>query len=190
MKDVLTIDCGEIILREFTVEDVDAIFEITSQPEVYEFLPTWKSTREQRLHWVTQYEIPSNQSFFSAMPNIEGENYVKFGILLKETGEFIGFCHSGHKVGLPAPNREIAYGISKHYRNKGYTTLAAKGLIQFLFERTNVEVLNAIAVPRNIGSNRVIEKCGFRLIGDVDIDNETYHHYLLQKSDWLQNKTC
>ena len=60
MNSGFKIDCGEILLREFRVEDVDAIYEITSQPEVYEFLPDWKSTKEQRLEWVTNYEIPSN----------------------------------------------------------------------------------------------------------------------------------
>lgn len=45
MNDLFTIDCGEILLREFRIEDVDAIYELTSQPEVYEFLPDWRSTR-------------------------------------------------------------------------------------------------------------------------------------------------
>jgi ribosomal-protein-alanine N-acetyltransferase len=39
MNNIFTIDCGEILLREFRTEDVDAIYELTSQPEVYEFLP-------------------------------------------------------------------------------------------------------------------------------------------------------
>lgn len=34
------------LLREFGTEDVDAIYELTSQPEVYKFLPDWRSTRE------------------------------------------------------------------------------------------------------------------------------------------------
>lgn len=46
------IDCEEIFLREFSIEDVDAIYELTSQPEVYEFLPDWRSTKEQRANWV------------------------------------------------------------------------------------------------------------------------------------------
>ena len=37
MNKLFTIDCGEIILREFTIEDVDRIYEITSQPEVNNF---------------------------------------------------------------------------------------------------------------------------------------------------------
>lgn len=45
MKNLFTIDCGEILLREFSVEDVDAIYEITSQAEVYTYLTDWKEGR-------------------------------------------------------------------------------------------------------------------------------------------------
>lgn len=38
LNNLFTIDCGEILLREFRVEDVDDIYSITSQPEVNEFL--------------------------------------------------------------------------------------------------------------------------------------------------------
>ncbi len=73
-NNLFTIDCGEILLREFRIEDVDAIYELTSQPEVYEFLPDWWSTREQRLNWVINYEVPSNKGFLRAVPNVSGQN--------------------------------------------------------------------------------------------------------------------
>lgn len=188
MNQLFTIDCGDIFLREFRVEDVDAIYEITSQPEVYEYLPDFKSTREQRLDWVTNYEIPLNKKFLSALPNIEDQTYLRLGIVLKETGEFIGFCNTGIKKELPFPNREIAYAISKHYRNKGYTTKAVKGLINYLFENTNVELLNAVALTRNLSSNRVIQKSGFKFLSELEIKNEMHSHYTLHKNEWQSNR--
>lgn len=182
MNKLFTIDCGEIFLREFRVEDVDAIYELTSQPEVYNFLTDWRSTREQRLNWVTNYEIPSNREFLSFVPNIEGQNYLKLGIVLKETGEFIGFCNKGIKEELDEPNREIAFAISKHYRNRGYTTKAVKGLVKYLFEKTDVELLNTIVLTHNESSNKVILKCGFRYKGSIEINDQKYYHYILQKS--------
>ena len=179
MNDLFTIDCGEILLREFRIEDVDAIYALTSQPEVYEFLPDWRSTREQRLDWVTNYEIPDNKVFLANIPNI-GEGWLKLGIVLKETNEFIGFCNTGINEELSGPNREVAYAISKYYRNKGYTTQAVKGLVNYLFKNTNVEQLNAVVVPSNIASNKVIAKCGFHLQGDVEIDDQLYYHYTLK----------
>lgn len=188
MNDLFTIDCGEILLREYRVDDVDAIYELTSQPEVNKFLPDFKTTREQRLDWVTNYEIPSNKVFLAAVPNIEEQTYLRLGIILKETGEFIGFCMTGIKEELSTPNREIAYAISKYYRNKGYTTKAAKGLINYLFENTNVELLNAISLTQNVCSNRVIQKSGFKFVGDIEIENQKYYHHILQKSEWKSNK--
>ena len=183
MNDLFTIDCGEILLREFRIEDVDAIYELTSQPEVYEFLPDWRSTREQRLDWVTNYEIPDNKEFLANVPSI-GERWLKLGIVLKETDEFIGFCNTGIKEELSGSNREVAYSISKHYRNKGYTTQAVNGLINYLFENTDVEQLNAVVLPRNVASNKVLDKCGFQLSGNIKIEDQLYYHYTLLKSEF------
>ena len=189
MENLFIIDCGEIVLREFRVEDVDAIYELTSQPEVYEFLPDWHSTREQRLNWVTNYEIPSNKEFLSAIPDISEQNYLKLGIILKETGEFIGFCNTGIKEELNEPNREIAFAISKYYRNRGYTTMAVKGLVKYLFENTNVELLNDIVLPHNVSSNKVIQKCDFRYIRKIEIEDQQYFQYILHKEKWRVQNT-
>ena len=85
------------------------------------------------------------------------------------------------------PNREIGYAVSKNYRNKGYTTQAAKGLIKYLFENTNLDVLNATALTYNKPSNRVIEKCGFKFINNVEIENHEFYYYKLNKSEWENN---
>lgn len=188
MSELFTIDCGEFYLREFTIDDVDAIYEITSQPEVYEFLPDWKSTREQRYHWVKNYEIPSNKKFLAEVPDVTYPNYFKLGMILKETGKFIGFCNTGTKEELPAPNQEIVYAISKEYRNRGYVTKAVRELINYLFTNTNIEVLNAVALLENGGSNKVIQKTGFQFTGEMDIDKQKHNHYILVKEDWSRNK--
>ena len=185
MNNLFTIDCGEILLREFRTEDVDAIYELTSQSEVYEFLPDWRSTREQRLDWVTNYEIPDNKEFLANIPSI-GEGWLKLGIILKETEEFIGFCNTGIKDELSEPNREVAYAISKRYRNKGYTTQAVKGLVKYLFENTDVEHLNAVVLPRNVASNKVIAKCGFQRTENVEIEDQLHYRYTIDKKEWMK----
>ena len=105
------------------------------------------------------------------------------GIVLKETDEFIGFCNTGIKEELKGPNREVAYAISKHYRNRGYTTQAVNGLVNYLFENTDVEQLNAVVLPRNVASSKVIAKCGFQFKGDVTIESQRYSHYTLAKNE-------
>ncbi|WP_226617563.1 GNAT family N-acetyltransferase [Cytobacillus firmus] len=184
MKKKILIDCGEVILREYRIEDVQALYEITSQPEVYEFIPGAQATLEQRVDWMKNYEIPANEKFKSSMPDLKDAGFLNLGIILKKTGEFIGFCNTGIKDELPEPNREIGYAISKHFRNKGYSTLAAKGLIGFLFEKTALETLNAVALTSNASSNKVLQKCGFKLAGEIEIDGGQFFHYTIRKRDW------
>ncbi|URM34648.1 GNAT family N-acetyltransferase [Cytobacillus firmus] len=184
MNEEIMIDCGEVILREYRMEDVQALYEITSQPEVYEFIPGAQATLEQRVNWMENYEIPANEKFKSSMPNLKDAGFLNLGIILRETGEFIGFCNTGIKEELPEPNREIGYAISKHYRDKGFSTLAAKGLVGFLFENTALETMNAVALISNTSSIKVLQKCGFKRAGEIEIDGESFFHYTIRKKDW------
>ncbi|WP_282942284.1 GNAT family N-acetyltransferase [Paenibacillus sp. RC67] len=182
-KNVFTIQCEDIVLREYRLEDLDDFYELTQQPEIYRYLPGWNVSKERRLDWMVNYEIKENKQFLKAVS--EGghvdELRLRLGIILKETGKFIGWCCTGMKKELPPPNREIMYAVSKDHRNKGYTTQAALGLIQYLFENTDVEILNVIALHNNIPSNAVIQKCGFIYKDRIEIQSEYYNHYTLSK---------
>lgn len=183
---ILMIDCKDVILREYIVADLDDFHTLTWQPEIYEYLPGWNVSKEQREEWFINYEIPANKQFIHAVSRGEdiGDLRLRMGIILKETGKFIGWCCTGLKDELPLPNREIMYAISKDHRGKGYTTQASLGMINYLFENTNVEVLSAVALIDNLPSNRVIQKSGFNFQGIIELDHEEYNYYILTKNDW------
>ena len=75
--------------------------------------------------------------------------------------------------GAPGEDRtvEIAYGISPAYQGRGYATEVARKLIQFARESGRVSLVCAHTTPTNGPSKRVLEKCGFKLIGEV-MDSE------------------
>jgi RimJ/RimL family protein N-acetyltransferase len=188
-EELFRIDCEDIYLQEFSIDDAINIYRISNQPQIFKFLPDWKSTKEQRIDWVTNYEIPANKAFLNAVKrtaSIEG-HFLKLGVFIKETNELIGWCCTGIKDKLPIPNREIMYAISNEFQRKGYATKASMALIDFLFTNTNVEILNAVALINNVSSNKVIEKCKFTYQGQLTIENERYNHYILSKSVWRKN---
>ncbi|MBU5346971.1 GNAT family N-acetyltransferase [Paenibacillus lautus] len=165
------------------VEEVDAIFKITHEPEIRQFLPGWDVPREQRLEWLTNYEVVENRQFLQAVQNggDVGQLRLRLAMVLKETGECIGWCNTGPKEELPQPNREIMYGISNQHYNKGYTTQAVRALIQFLFRNTNACELSAVAVVHNHASNKVIQKCGFKYVGEIELEQKRHHLYKLHR---------
>lgn len=184
-ENIFTIDCEDVILREFTVNDLDDFHSLTWQPEIYKYLPDWNVSKEQRKDWLVNYEIPENKQLLDAISQgfDIGDLRLRLGIILKETQEFIGWCCSGIKEELPPPNREIVYAISKDYRGKGYTTQATKGMINYLFENSNIEMLSSISLLDNISSNKVIEKSGFIFQNIIKIDDKEYIYYQLHKKN-------
>lgn len=182
LKKIFTIECEDIVLKEFQLEDLDELYSLTLQTEITDILPDWKATKEQRKEWLINMHMKSNKEFLEVVPNV-GEQWLTLGIILKETNEFIGWCCTGPCDELPKPNREIGYAISKYHRNKGYMTQAVQGLIRYLFENTNVAALNAIALADNAPSNKVIQKCGFKYIDNVKIGEREFYHYKHAKKE-------
>jgi [ribosomal protein S5]-alanine N-acetyltransferase len=94
-----------------------------------------------------------------------------FAIIHKIDNVLIGTC------GFPGPPdsngiAEIAYGIAPTYQGKGYATEAATALIGFASNDSRVKIICAHTLAELNASTRVLEKCGFKKIGDaVDPEN-------------------
>ena len=146
-----TIITERIILRKPKMEDAIFVFNNwASDPEVAKYV-TWnahKTIEESKAivaYWLEQEKDP---------------NTIRFMITLKETGEPIGAIDV---VGYIDDVPEVGYCLSRKYWNKGIMTEICSEFVRYLFSLGYKKVLIE-ADERNIGSNRVIEKCGFNFI--------------------------
>ena len=57
--------------------------------------------------------------------------------------------------------KQLGFSLNPNYWNKGYMTEAVKLVIDYVFQRTDCEVLEVGHHSDNYRSKRVIEKCGF-----------------------------
>jgi RimJ/RimL family protein N-acetyltransferase len=63
---------------------------------------------------------------------------------------------------------EIGYGIAVAFRNKGYATEAAQGLINHAFRMPQVTVVIAHTLAEQNASGEVLLKCGMRRVAEID----------------------
>lgn len=85
--------------------------------------------------------------------------------LVVVAGEPFGAGLAGFK-GAPGPDGtvEIGYGIDPAYRNRGYTTEAARALITWAFQNPDCRAVIAPGTPKdNIASNRVLARVGMQV---------------------------
>lgn len=176
MTKSLIIEATDVILRPYQVDDLDAIYDLTQEAAVTEFLPDWNVPKSQRREWLVRYENPENERFLAAGGHV-GDLRLRLAITAPGTGEFVGWCCTGIKEELPRPNREVVYAVADRFRNRGYATQAVRALVKYLWDQTDLVAVNAVALVRNVASNKVIQRIGLPYVGLVEIEAELYHHY-------------
>lgn len=145
------IETERLILRYLNDKDLESVFNnYANDDDVTKYL-TWSAHKT--------IEDTQNAFKFWQDESPELKKYHYF-IELKETHELIGSCAVvKFNDGIP----EIGYVLGKKWWNKGIMTEACKKLIDILIEDGYSKILIK-AVEDNIGSIRVIEKCGFKFV--------------------------
>jgi [ribosomal protein S5]-alanine N-acetyltransferase len=99
-----------------------------------------------------------------------------FRVVHRDTGCVVGSC--GFK-GPPVDGVvEIAYGIDPNHEGKGYATEVAQALVDYASGCDDVRLVRAHTLPDAGASKRVLEKCGFRYVGEtVDPEDGTVSRF-------------
>ena len=145
----MKIETDRLLLRYFSIDDADEMFlNWANDSEVTKYM-TWnphKNVEETKFiidKWLEEYNNP--------MTN-------RFAITLKDSGALIGSIDVvDYLNGVP----EIGYCLSRKHWNHGYMSEALSAFIDYLFNKGFNKIVIEADV-NNIGSNRVIEKCGFK----------------------------
>ena len=153
------LDTERLFLRKLHMSDVQAVYDNWAKDtEVTRYL-SWQphvnteATRSILMQWVAEYHDP---------------DCFRYGIERKSDHALMGMIDVWEiKDGIP----EIGYASGKQYWNRGYMTEALEALLNELKEH-GYNKIHIRAAAENTGSNRVIEKNGFRLISQSSEPNE------------------
>lgn len=149
----MRLETERLIVRAYTMADLEDLYAIVSQKEVMEHLPEGILSREQTektLKWI-----------IDCYGKNRPEKIVKFsaGVVEKATNRVVGWCGLG-PLEFDESKIEIYYGLSRSHWGQGMTTEAAKALLDYGFQTIDLGKIVAIVQPENIASQKVIEKLG------------------------------
>jgi RimJ/RimL family protein N-acetyltransferase len=107
-----------------------------------------------------------------------------------QTGALIG----GAGVSPRGSGLEMGYWIGEPHWGRGYATEAAHAIVDIAFKATAIDELYASCRVVNPASRRVIQKCGFRYLGQGMIDSlaagrVAVDRYLLDRKTWVSLRT-
>jgi RimJ/RimL family protein N-acetyltransferase len=133
------------LLREVRDTDLDVLFSHWTDPEanrVAAFAPADPSDRE---------------AFDERWRRIR-ESDDSTALVIEVDGKVVGSISSWTNEG----EREVTYWIGREHWGQG---IATRALAEFLAEVERTRPIQASTADDNVGSQRVLEKCGFRRVG-------------------------
>jgi RimJ/RimL family protein N-acetyltransferase len=89
---------------------------------------------------------------------------IRFGIVLKETGRVIGIV-ALRGINYQSKVAETGFWIGIDFWGEGLATEAVRLALDFGFKELQLHRVNAWTAEENMGSRRVMEKCGFKSEG-------------------------
>jgi len=126
----------------------------------YEFLKPWEPERNSGF-----YTLEYQKNFLKReLENIFQKKQWKVWIFKKEDKDFnqiIGSVALNEIVRGCFQSCFIGYKMDKDNINKGYMTEAVKKTVEYAFNTLKLHRIEANIMPRNIGSLKVVKKCGF-----------------------------
>lgn len=170
MESSAIITTHRLLLRPLQLSDSNAMFAYRSLPEVYRYQFFAPKNSQDMLGFITKLA--------NAPINTPG-SWFQMGILLKESGDFIGDCGM-HFPDDDSQQAEVGITLSPQFQGKGYATETLTALLNHLFYALDKHRVFASVDPRNQASIAMMERVGMR-------KEAHFRQSLWFKEEWLDD---
>jgi len=171
MNELPQIETKRLIINELKSEDIKSIVKYASNKSISDYtlnLPHPYSEKD-AIYWINL----AHQGLKA------GTNYI-FAIRLKDDNQFVG------GIGLTVEKRfnraEIGYWIAAPFWRKGIATEATKAIIEFGFDKLELNKLTCSHLAKNTASGKVMQNSGMNKEGELKehiLKKNEYHDLIL-----------
>jgi len=161
-------------LRVVEKEDLPLISEWTANPDFLgEYVSLWQKSKAE---WQKRYDnLPAEEKWF---------------LIEKKDGTKVGFIQH-----FPIESfQELGYGLVPNERGKGYCSEAVELVVDYLFLSKDVVRIQAQTDVRNVASQKILEKAGFKKEGTIRKNDfirgewRDRHVFSILREEWKEPK--
>ena len=151
------LETNRLLLRRLTLDDVDNLLGIFSDPEAMKYYPATKS-RQATIEWIN-WNLKSYSEY----------GFGLWAVILKNTRTFAGQCGLIMQRNVDGRDEvEIGYSFLRRHWKSGFATEAAMACRDFGFANLDLTHLVSLIDPANRASQRVAEKVGMSCEKEID----------------------
>ncbi|OOE47607.1 GNAT family N-acetyltransferase [Salinivibrio kushneri] len=143
-------------VRQFTLDDAPFIVGLLNDASFIRYIADKKVRTEQdATEFLRHGPLASYQAHGFGLNLVER----------REDGEPIGMCGVLKRDELECP--DLGYAFLSRYTEQGYATEAAEAVLEATLLASGLTTVQAVTLPDNQPSNRLLEKLGFRLQSQI-----------------------
>jgi RimJ/RimL family protein N-acetyltransferase len=189
---------SRLLLRPFTPDDVELLFDLDSDPQVMRYLTGGAPTPRAAI----QNEILP--AFLHSYD--QGEGFGVWAAIGRTSGDFLGWFSLRPSKDADVDTAELGYRLRRAVWGYGFATEGARALLRKGFSDLGVQRVMATTYQDNHASRRVMEKLGMRLVrtfrltlddlrathtfqsASEDVWDGDDGEYAIAKAEWEQQK--
>lgn len=153
------LETERLILRPLRLADAQEIFDNwASDPEVAKFMV-----------WSTHKDVEVTKAWLTELEQTMDSGEYDWGFVRKTDGKLIGSGGIYYKKDVDSFN--MGYNIMKACWHQGYTTEAARAMIDFGVKGLGAKRFTASHAKDNPNSGKVMERVGFHYVEDGHYDS-------------------
>lgn len=149
-------------IRPFAPEDALQIFQLNADPEVMRYLPkdeVYESVKQAQ-NFLEKY-----------LTKMQGMPFARQAVIRKRDGAWLGWC--GLKA-LDDGTVDLGFRFHREYWGNGYASESGKAWLDYGFGATGLKRIIGNTAAGNIGSQRTLEKLGFRRCPEEDFTEDGF----------------
>ena len=180
----MLLETDRLVLRRFTEDDVGALAELDSDPEVMRFVTGGITTSREKI------ENEILQAYLAYYERYDGYGF--WAAIEKASGEFLGWFHFRPADPEVYDEVELGYRLRRAAWGKGYATEGSRALVEKGFAELGVQRVVAYTLVVHAASRRVLESAGLRFVRSfhadwpyaIEGDEHGDVEYALTRSEW------
>jgi RimJ/RimL family protein N-acetyltransferase len=168
----IILETPRLVLREFTIEDADALARVISDPETMRYYPM-SFDRAAVEEWIAR-----NLRRYAAT------GHGLWAIDLKASGEMIGDCGITLQEVDGEHLLEIGYHLRRDLWGQGLATEAARACRDYGFTQLQADTLISLIRPENVSSRRVAERNSMKVWKETTRMGLLHLVYRVTRQEW------
>lgn len=166
-----------LLLRESTLEDIDAFYEIYREPSITRYMENLFPEREAEYVYLKDY-INKIYGFYG---------FGLWTVVDRSSGKMIGRAGLSVREGYELP--ELGFVTDVHFQHQGYTFEICDAILTYAREELLFPEIQAFVHPQNTSSIRLLERLGFCPAETVLLNKTPHIRYLYRTGSTARQET-